>query len=199
MNDTRTHLAHVLTDLEAVVGRITPEQLDAPTPCTAFTVADLLDHTVGWLENFAAGYADPNGNCPRPDVTDVSVDLADAPQRIRAAAATLDAALAEGAAERDFVIPGQGGMPGGMALSMILGEYLVHGWDLAAATGQHWSADPEAAAASREFLEMMVTPDSRGPEAMFDAEVPVDPAATQLDRLLGFAGRDPGWTSGVAA
>lgn len=192
---TRLHLRPVLSDLADIANRVTERQQDLPTPCAQYDVAALSGHIVGWLENFAAGFASEQGTCPRSDVSDVKVPADSVAGRIRSAAQTLDDAVRNGATVRPLVISGQGGMPGDMALSMILGEYLVHGWDLARATGQPWSPDPDAATAAREFLTTMVAPDHRGPSGMFDAEVPVAADASALDRLLGFAGRDPGWTT----
>jgi hypothetical protein len=63
--DTRHHLHTVLTDLAGVVDGIDEDRRHAPTPCTQFDVAALLDHVVGWLETFSAGYADPEGRAPR--------------------------------------------------------------------------------------------------------------------------------------
>lgn len=194
-DDTRTQLADALTALAEVADGVTERQLDAPTPCAEFDVRALMGHTVGWLENFAAGFASDDGTCPSADVSGVDVPLDEAKSRVDRAATTLDRALQDGAAERDLTIAGQGGMPGGMALSMTLAEYLVHGWDLATATGQRWSPDEQAVTSSLEFLRGMVTADSRGEGGWFGPEVPVDQDAPVLDRLIGFSGRDPRWSA----
>jgi uncharacterized protein (TIGR03086 family) len=192
---TRLHLRPVLADLADVAQMVTERQRSLPTPCTEYDVAALTGHVVGWLENFAAGFASADGTCPSSDVSGVDVATNAAADRVRAASRTLDVAVRNGAADRPLTIAAQGGMPGEMALSMILGEYLVHGWDLARATGQSWSPAPEAADAARQFLAGMVTPEYRGPDGMFAHEVAVPEAAPALDRLVGFAGRDPGWTA----
>ncbi len=69
---------------------------------------------------------------------------------MRSAADLLDRAIRGGAAARPLKL-GEAGMPGDMALSMILWEYQVHGWDLARATGQDWSPPAAAAAESLAF------------------------------------------------
>lgn len=190
---TLDHLIPVLDDLASVAANVRAAQRDDPTPCTDFDVAALTGHIVGWLESFAAGYASDNGQARDDDVSAVQVQAEDAAPRIREAAQTLGDAVRDGAAERPLAIGGSA-MPGDMALSMILGEYLVHGWDLATATGQRWSPDESAAETAREFLTGMVTPDSRGPGGWFGPEVAVADDATALDRLLGLAGRDPSWS-----
>ena len=87
-------------------------------------------------------------------------------------------------------------MPGDMALSMILWEYQVHGWDLARATGQPWSPPAAAAEESLAFAPGMLTSDYQGDGKAFGNAVPVPGTAAPLDRLLGLSGRDPRWTAG---
>lgn len=192
---TRTRMATVLDDLAALLQGIDDGQRCLPTPCSDYDVAALTGHVVGWLENFAAGFAGDDGTCPRSDVTDVAVPTDEAPSRVREAARLLDGAVRDGATNRPLVIAAQGGMPGDMAFSMMLSEYVLHGWDLARATGSPWSPQKETVTQAHEFLQGMVTPEYRGPGGMFDEEVPVPPDAPALDRLVGFSGRDPQWRS----
>ena len=86
-------------------------------------------------------------------------------------------------------------MPGDMALSMILWEYQVHGWDLARATGQPWSPPAAAAEESLDFAPGMLTTDYQGEGKAFAPPVPVPETAPRLDRLLGLSGRDPAWSA----
>ncbi len=102
------------------------------------------------------------------------------------------AALRDGAATRPLRL-GDSAMPGDMALSMILWEYQVHGWDLARATGQPWSPPAEAAEESLEFAPGMLTDDYQGEGKAFAPRVRVPATAPPLDRLLGLSGRDPAW------
>jgi uncharacterized protein (TIGR03086 family) len=86
-------------------------------------------------------------------------------------------------------------MRGDAVVAMALGEYIVHGWDLATATRRTWSVADDAANAALAFLETTVAPEFRGPDSgFFDDEISVAADASALDRLLGFAGRDPAWT-----
>ena len=109
---------------------------------------------------------------------------------IRAAADRADAALAAGAASRPLVLGGAG-MPGELALSMILWEYQVHGWDLARAIGRPWSPDPDGLEASLAFAPMMLTDDYQGEGKPFAPRVPVPEDAPPLDRLVALSGRRP--------
>lgn len=187
-------LAAVLADLATVISGVTAGQFHDPTPCTEWDVQQLRDHTLGWLDTFAAGFADPAGRAPRTsaDGYAASADAASAAAEVRAAADRLIAAVRGGAASLPLWL-GDSAMPGDMALSMILWEYLTHGWDLAQATGQPWSPLPEAAQESLNFAPAMLTDDYQGQDKPFGIRVPVPATAPPLDQLLGLSGRDPGW------
>jgi uncharacterized protein (TIGR03086 family) len=185
-------LVAVLADLAPVVAGVTDQQKHDPTPCTDYDVAQLLDHVTGWLSTFADGFADPDGQAPRAGL-DGYVSPADPAAEVRRAAATMEKALRDGAASRPMKL-GEAAMPGEMALSMILWEYQMHGWDLAKATGQPWSPPAAAAEESLRFAPNMLTPDYQGEGKAFASPVPVPQDAPPLDRLLGLSGRDPGWS-----
>jgi uncharacterized protein (TIGR03086 family) len=194
--DTTTDLlVAVLADLAPVVGRIAPEQLHDPTPCTELDVAQLRTHVLGWLTTFAAGFADPGGQAPVERLEGYAVP-GDPAAEVRSASATMAAALRDGAAARPMRL-GDSAMPGDMALGMILWEYQVHGWDLARATGQPWSPPDAAAEESLQFAPGMLTGDYQGEGKAFAPRVPVPATAPALDRLVGLSGRDPAWTAGA--
>jgi uncharacterized protein (TIGR03086 family) len=184
-------LRAVLADLATVLGGITDDQAHRPTPCTEFDVARLRHHVLGWLTNFAAGYADPNGQA-RADIDDYRTP-ADPATEVRDAAELLGTSVRSGAADRPLRL-GESAMPGDMALDMILWEYLVHGWDLARATGQPWVPPVEAAERSLGFAPAMLTPDYQGEGKPIGPSVPVPADAPAIDRLVGLSGRDPSWT-----
>ena len=184
-------LVAVLADLAPVVGGISAGQLQDPTPCTELDVNQLRKHVLGWLTTFAGGFADPGGQAPLDRLDGYAVP-ADPAAEVRSASATMAAALRDGAATRPLRL-GDSAMPGDMALSMILWEYQVHGWDLARATGQAWSPPAEASQESLEFAPGMLTDDYQGEGKAFAPRVRVPATAPPLDRLLGLSGRDPAW------
>ncbi|MFJ4986871.1 TIGR03086 family metal-binding protein [Streptomyces sp. NPDC088732] len=82
-------------------------------------------------------------------------------------------------------------LPAGAAGCFALNELLVHGWDLARATGQDYRPDP----AGLEAALALLTPFTAGSDGSgpFGRPVPVPPSAPPLDRLVALTGRDPGW------
>jgi uncharacterized protein (TIGR03086 family) len=77
----------------------------------------------------------------------------------------------------------------GPSLTIAFCDQLVHGWDLARATGQDATMPDGLADVAYEFIHGMLGGDQRG--AAFKPEVPVAADASTQDRLLGFTGRDP--------
>ena len=193
---TNDLLARVLDGLANVVGGVRESQLRDPTPCTEFDVETLRNHILGWLTTFAAGYADPAGRAPAStEGYQPSPDLA---ADVRSAAAQLTEAVRQGAAERPLYL-GESAMPGELALGMVLWEYLVHGWDLARATGRAWAPPEEAAAEALAFAPAMLTDDYQGVGKPFAPRVAVPADASSLDKLLGLSGRDPQWAAAASA
>jgi uncharacterized protein (TIGR03086 family) len=193
-DQTRGLLAAVLADLAGVVGGIDERQLHDATPCTDYDVAELRDHVLGWLATFADGFADSGGQAPRASLDGYQAG-ADPQAEVIAAAGRMDQALRAGAAGRPLRL-GDSAMPGEMALSMILWEYQMHGWDLARATGQPWSPPAAAAEESLSFAPGMLTADYQGEGKAFAPRVTVPDSAPAFDRLLGLSGRDPAWKVG---
>lgn len=191
MTSTADLLRPVLDDL-AVVVAWTEGQDHAPTPCSELDVAGVRHHAASWLANFADGYADPDGQAAEAGA-EVPDDVDGLVASVKDSTERLDAAVRQGALERPLKL-GENAMPGDMALSMILWEYVVHGWDLATATGQTWSPPAEACEASLQFAPNMLTDDFQGEGKPFGPRVEVPADAPALDRLLGLSGRDPGWS-----
>lgn len=82
-------------------------------------------------------------------------------------------------------------LPGEVAGMVALNEVVVHGWDLARATGQPFDPGEEATRAVHAFLA-----ESRAdgePSEIFGPVVPVAEQAPLLDRAIGLSGRDPDW------
>ncbi len=187
----------VLGHLAAVV-QVPEGTGDRPTPCQDYDVAALRHHVLGWLQFFAAALSDPEGVGERldPETWVLRSEIESPAAIVERARAEIVAAIDAGVAER-LVAMSQARMAGDGVLAMALGEYLVHGWDLAVATGRDWvpTGDDEAVEVALAFLEGTVAPEYRGPDSgFFDDEVEAPAGASAFVRLLCFAGRQPAWT-----
>ncbi|GAB3716275.1 maleylpyruvate isomerase family mycothiol-dependent enzyme [Amycolatopsis oliviviridis] len=79
---------------------------------------------------------------------------------------------------------------------VVSADMVVHGWDLARATGQDDTIDPEEVArmwpGAQAIPDQMRIPGAFGPGiVVFGPEVKVPESAPLQDRLLGLLGRDP--------
>ena len=171
-----------------VVAGIRDEQLTAPTPCEGTSVAGILAHVAGLAHAFTmAARKTPVEGAGPLDADGLPADRGTViPDQLDAlAAGWRDPAPAEGMARAGGV-----DMPADVMAVVALDELVVHGWDLAVATGQPYDADPAVADACRAFAESFG--DDR-PPSLYGPVVPVPADAPALDRLLGATGRDPGW------
>jgi uncharacterized protein (TIGR03086 family) len=193
MQTTTLDLGPQTAEVARIVADVRDDQLCHPTPCTELNVAAVLDHLVGLTVAFReAAEKVPQPPGPFPDAANLADDWRSRlPQQLDALAA---AWRDPGAWEGMTTIAGME-LPGNAVGVIGLNEVLLHGWDLAAATGQEYRADPGSAQACLDYgVEFArTTPEFR--DQIYGPVVPVPEEAPLLDRLLGQAGRDPGWTS----
>ena len=87
--------------------------------------------------------------------------------------------------------------PAEMVGITVADELVVHGWDVARATGQPYQPEPELVDAAHDFLGMFASPDApAGPDVPFGPSRAVPGDAPALDRVLALAGRDLAWPAG---
>jgi uncharacterized protein (TIGR03086 family) len=171
------------------------DQLDAPTPCPAYTLGDLLDH-VGGLSMAFTGAAtkatgDATGQGPSGDASRLGTDWQ---RRIPKDLAGLAAAWRDPDAWTGMTAAGGVELPGAVAGVVALDELVLHAWDVARASGQDYEPDPAALEAVHGFLAQFASPEQaamRG--SIFGPVVAVPDDAPLLDRVVGLAGRDPNW------
>jgi uncharacterized protein (TIGR03086 family) len=73
-------------------------------------------------------------------------------------------------------------------------ELVVHGWDVARASGQSYACEPELLDAAHRFLSQFASPDApAGPDVPFGPSRLVPDDAPMLDRVVAMAGRDVAW------
>jgi uncharacterized protein (TIGR03086 family) len=177
----------------AEIVKATPAgKLDASTPCSEWDVRALLNHVIGTLWLAEALFGDQTPRYPMAPGGLPPADLAGgdpASAYAEAAAAALAAAATGDALTRLHVTP-LGEMPGPGLAGFTTLDILVHGWDLARATGQPADLDGRLAAHVLGFAEQaLATPESRA--ARIGPAVPVPVAAPVTQRLVAFLGRQP--------
>ena len=177
-----------LDELEPLLGRIasgiTPDQLDAPTPCADFTVRGVLGHVMGGATQFAAAFRGE----PQPDVPSDIAEGPDVVERAGQALGGLTAAIrAPGALDRNVLGP-FGEMPGDAFARFVVLDGLVHGWDLATATNQPYEPSDGLVAAVEGFARQAITPELRDGQTFAAATEPSEGAAP-IDRLAAYTGR----------
>lgn len=184
------HIAGAAAPFLEIVRNVKPDQLANPTPCTEFDVRKLINHLLFWgpsLNGAAAKHA-----VPPPAASESDVDLADAGTAAleRHVEATV-AAWEKPAAWEGMTTMGDTELPGELVGGMVVGELVVHGWDLARATGQRPEWDEELLT----YLHGEVARSAELGRSMgiYGPEVEVPAEASILDRVLALSGRDPGW------
>jgi uncharacterized protein (TIGR03086 family) len=83
-------------------------------------------------------------------------------------------------------------MPAPAVATMLASDLVIHGWDLARATGQDFRCDDAVADMIHRFVADTAA-QGRG-MGLYAEPVPVADGAPALDRTLGLSGRDPQWT-----
>lgn len=164
-----------------VLATVRPDQDGLPSPCSEWTVLDVIEHVIGgngWVQTRAGQEA-----VEVPEGTDHLLEA----HAVSAAAAQAVFAAPDGLT-RIFELP-IGAIPGSLFISIRTGDVLAHAWDVAKATGQGTDLEPELAdqvlAATRPFLQ----PNLRGEGRPFGAEQPCPDGASAADRMAAFLGR----------
>lgn len=191
MNAPAFDLESAATGVEAVVAGIADDQLDDPTPSAGTTVRDLLAHMAGLTEAFRqAATKESVGQSVSPTVARPALP-ADWRDRIPAQLKSLVAAWREPDAWTGETEAGGVTLPASEMAVVALNELVIHGWDLAKATGQPYNPD---ATDLTILLDMLRTTPPEGTPGLFGPVVPVPDNSATFDRVLGLTGRDPGWT-----
>lgn len=181
-----------VTRTGSLVAAVTTGQLHRPTPCREWDVEAVLDHVVAGVISYAMiaidGQIDFDHIHFSPDpAADRAAEWARAYDD--AAAAAFSAWARPGVLDE----PGRhplGRMRRGDALALHHADLLLHGWDLAVATGQDEAIDPTAATLALDALRR-ITPVTEPLRAggYWGAEVECGPSADVTEQLLAFSGR----------
>lgn len=179
---------------------ITEEDLTKPTPCPDYSVGDLLDHFVGLAGEFrraatketieiarAGGPSSPPGGSSAQNLDPTW--RTELPSRLSA----LALAWRADDAWEGTTMAGGVELPAAVMARVAADELVMHGWDLAVATGQKFEPDPAGVQACYEFTLAAAEPGAPR-DGLFGPVVEVPSDAPLLHRALGLAGRDPNWS-----
>ena len=158
--DPRPLYRDALASVRTLAAAVPAERLTEPTPCAASDVRGLLGHLVATVDRARViGEGGDPDTMPRV-ITGIDddgwVDALTGAEDKTAPVWSDDARL-----DAEVVVP-WGRVPGRAALFGYLREALVHGWDLAVATGQDAEADPATAAAVLLETRRMMPAEPRG-------------------------------------
>jgi uncharacterized protein (TIGR03086 family) len=181
------------TRLTAVIRDVQDEQLEVPTPCPGTSLAAMLDHIDGLSQAFrAAAVKEPLEGRPSADAARLGTDWR---TRIPERLAALAQAWNNEAAWTGMTRAGGVDLPGEVAGLVALNEVVVHGWDIAVASGQPYACEPHLVHAALGFVQSAVARNPQGSPGLFGPPVTVPEDAPLLDRLIGLTGRDPTWSA----
>jgi uncharacterized protein (TIGR03086 family) len=174
------------------VANVSPAQFGLSTPDTEWDVRTLLNHLILWTSYSMEARA--HGESVGQELMDR--DFAGEEDFAGAYRAQLDRALAAwsdpAAWERELNVMGSQ-TPAADVAALLIAELVLHGWDLAAATGQRYEVGTAAAEAA--LAAVTANADLFRQYKGFADPVDVPPAATALDRVLALSGRDPAWAA----
>ncbi len=174
-------LDEIIPLIEAVVDRVTPDQLDNPTACAGFTVTGVLEHMIGGAIHFSPAFRGGVAGSVPP----LEGELTD--RWRRAMAELLSSLHSPGAQERTVNAP-FGEVPVSLFARYTAFDGLVHGWDLSRATGLPYEPPDALIAEVDAGARQIVQPEMRDGDT-FGAEVEAPPEASRLEQIVAFSGR----------
>jgi uncharacterized protein (TIGR03086 family) len=189
-------------DLRAAADRMTRlleavpnDSMGAPTPCPDLSLGALIDHVGGFAKVFAASAKKELGELTAQP-PDPRADNLEPGWRARMTAdlsALADAWDAPDAWQGMTQAGGQD-LPGAMAGRIALDELVVHGWDIAQATGQPFDCDAATLGEVESTVQQVRGGNDGDIPGLFGPVVAIADDADALERVLSLTGRDPGWS-----
>jgi uncharacterized protein (TIGR03086 family) len=180
-------LARASAVLGDLVDRIAADQWAAPTPCTEWSVRDVVDHLVGTNLVLVAMFE--QGPMPDREADRLGADPATAYRRSIAALQT--AAARPGVLERSQSTA-LGTATGVERLRWRIADLLTHGWDLVQATGIIAEIPDDLVDQALTFVRAQLPNQTR--TGRFADPEPIQANAPAIDRLAAFTGRPVSWT-----
>jgi uncharacterized protein (TIGR03086 family) len=187
--DLHNEMSAALAEAARVVAGVPQDaDLSGPTLCTDWDLRTLLNHTILWTSYSAERRA--QGESVSEDLMnkDFTADPGFRDDYAQQAGRAAQAWSAPSAWEGELSVMGNA-TPAADVGAMLLMETVLHGWDVAAATGQKYRLDDAVARATLEVVQAQAEMFRK--YQGFADEVQVSDEAPALDRALALAGRDP--------
>jgi len=183
-------MAAAAAEAARVVSNVPAGTLTQPTPCGDWDLRTLLNHTILWTSYSAERRAHGGSVDEELMSKDFTADPGFREDYARQIRKAIDAWGDPAAWEGDRDMMGSP-TPAADIGAMLLMETALHGWDVARATGQEFSADDTTAAALLHIVAAQAEL-FRQYQGFADPIQP-PPNATAFERALTLSGRDPGW------
>ncbi|WP_280267219.1 TIGR03086 family metal-binding protein [Nocardia wallacei] len=176
---------HTVIDL---LESVSADQLDHPTPCAEYSVADLIHHFADVAQGFGELARKQAAGEPTPRTTDI--------HKVAARVWELGEAWAEPTAWE-----GTGGsadlqLPNEQWGKIALTELVVHGWDIAVALDRTFWMPEETLRSCLDHVAVFI-PNAPIP-ALWAPAVETPDDAPLIHRIVAITGRDPHWTPATA-
>lgn len=172
-----------------LVGTLSPADLQAPSPCSAWTVRSLLSHTVASIDAFAAAVDQQDGPTIEELFSGADILGTDPLAVVKQSVDRSHRAWATIADWERTVTTIIGDMTASEALGTVTYSTLIHSWDLGVAVGRRIEFDDAEAALAQAVGSRLVPP--LRPQQLFAQEVEADTQASPTQRVIAFSGRNP--------
>ena len=183
-------MAAASAEAARVVNGVPEGTLNAPTPCGDWDLSTLLNHTILWTSYSAERRAHGESVAEELMNKDFTADPGFREDYARQISKAVQAWSDPQTWAGSLNVMGDA-TPAADVGAMLLMETALHGWDVARATGQEFSADDKTAKALEDIVQAQAEL-FRKYQGFADAVEP-PPDATDFERALTLSGRDPNW------
>ncbi len=186
MSDNLRRYIVAMFELDHVIRSVPADEWDRPSPCAGWTAREVAGHAMAVVANVGAklGVREPlhafgdvgaiAGDDPAATYRSIRDDVLESLDHDGALATAVQSAL--------------GVMSMDEYLDALVGDAIIHAWDIARATGVDEHRDP--ALVEHVLARMTATGVARGPDRYGDEIIVADDASPQ-DQLLALSGRHP--------
>lgn len=188
--DLSAELAAAAAETARVIKGVPGTALDRPTPCGDWDLRTLLNHTILWTAYSAERRAHGESVAKELMTRDFAAGPGFREDYARQVGEAVRAWSDPRAWEGERGVMGQS-TPAADVGAMLLMETVLHGWDIARATGQEYRVDDATAKALETTVDAQAELFRK--YQGFAEEVTVNDDAPEFDRALARSGRDPAW------